>query len=124
MPRILIADDRATMRNTLRNLFTLYNKWDVCGEAADGRQAVDAAVALKPDLVLLDYKMPNGDGIKAACELKQRLPETPVVIFTIYKTQALESEARRVGVRAVVGKEEGVIKLLSTIEGQLTSSLA
>ena len=124
MPRILLADDRASMRNTLRNLLTLYGKLDVCGEATDGRQAVDAAVALKPDLVLLDYKMPNGDGIEAASELKQRLPETPVVIFTLYKTLELESQALGAGVRAVVGKEEGVIKLLRTIEDQLTSSLA
>ena len=107
------------MRNTLRNLFTLYSKWDVCGEAIDGQQAVDAAVALKPDLVLLDYKMPNGDGIQAASEIKQKLPETPVVIFTLYKTSELESQARLAGVRAVVGEEEGVIKLLNTIENQL-----
>ena len=120
MPRILIAEDRASMRNTLRNLFTLYSKWDVCGEAIDGQQAVEAAVALKPDLVLLDYKMPNGDGIQAASEIKQKLPETPVVIFTLYKTSELESQARLAGVRAVVGKEEGVIKLLNTIESQLT----
>jgi DNA-binding NarL/FixJ family response regulator len=124
MPRILLADDRASMRNTLRSLLTVYGKLDVCGEAADGRQAVDAAVVLKPDLVLLDYKMPNGDGIKAASELKLRLPETPVVMFTLYKTQELESEALGVGVRAVVGKEEGVVKLLRTIEDQLTNSLA
>jgi len=116
MPRILIADDRATMRNTLRNLFTLYRKWDVCGEAVDGRQAVDAAVTLKPDLVLLDYKMPNGNGIEAALELKQKLPNTPVVIFTLYKSSELESQARKAGVRAVIGKEEGVMKLLYTIE--------
>jgi two-component system, NarL family, response regulator NreC len=124
MPRILLVDDRASMRNTLRSLLTVYGKLDVCGEAKDGREAVDAALVLKPDLVLLDYKMPNGDGIKAASELKQRLPETPVVLFTLYKTQELESEARGAGVRAVVGKEEGVIKLLSTIQDQLTSSLA
>jgi len=68
--------------------------------------------------------MPNGDGIEAASELKQRLPETPVVIFTLYKTLELESQALGAGVRAVVGKEEGVIKLLRTIEDQLTSSLA
>jgi DNA-binding NarL/FixJ family response regulator len=123
MPRILIAEDRASMRNTLRSLFTLYSKWDVCGEAVDGRQAVDAAVALKPDLVLLDYKMPNGNGIEAALELKQKLPNTPVVIFTLYKTNELESEARQVGVRAVVGKEEGVIKLLNTIEEELAPPL-
>jgi CheY-like chemotaxis protein len=43
----------------IRNLLTLYSKWDVCGEAVDGQQAIDAAVALRPDLVLLDYKMPR-----------------------------------------------------------------
>jgi len=123
MPRILIAEDRASMRNTLRTLFTLYSKWDVCGEAEDGRQAVEAAVALKPDLVLLDYKMPNGDGIQAARELKQRLPNLPVVIFTLHKTNELESQARHVGVRAVIGKEEGVIKLLRTIEEELAPPL-
>ena len=123
MPRILIAEDRASMRNTLRSLFRLYSKHDVCGEAADGQEAVDAAVALRPDLVLLDYKMPKCDGIKAASELKQKLPETPIVIFTLYKTAELESQARQVGVRAVVSKEEGVVKLLSTIEDQLTPSL-
>jgi len=108
------------MRNTLRHLFTLYSKWDVCGEAVDGKQAIDAAVALKPDLVLLDYKMPNGDGIEAASEIREKLPNTPIVIFTLYKTTELESQARQVGVSAVVGKEEGVIKLLSTIEEKLT----
>ena len=123
MPRILIAEDRASMRNTLRTLFTLYSKWDVCGEVEDGRQAVEAAVALKPDLVLLDYKMPNGDGIQAARELKQRLPNLPVVIFTLHKTNELESQARHVGVRAVIGKEEGVIKLLRTIEEELAPPL-
>jgi len=119
MPRILVAEDRASMRTTLRNLFTQYGKWDVCGEAMDGQQAIGAAIALKPDLVLLDYKMPNADGLRAASEIKQKLPETPIVLFTLYKTDVLESRAKRVGVRAVVGKEEGVIKLLRTIEEEL-----
>jgi CheY-like chemotaxis protein len=101
MPRILIAEDRATMRNTLRNLFTLYSKWDVCGEAVDG------------------HKMPNGDGILAASAIKQKLPQTPIVIFTLYKTHELESQAQKAGVRAVIGKEEGVIKLLHAIESEL-----
>jgi len=124
MPRILIAEDRVKMRNTLRSLFLLYSKWDICGEAEDGEQAIDAAVALRPDVVLLDYKMPKRDGIDAASEIKKRLPNTPVVLFTLYKNSELESQARKAGVRAVVGKEEGVIKLLSTIQDQLTPSLS
>jgi DNA-binding NarL/FixJ family response regulator len=107
------------MRNTLRSLFANYSKLDVCAEAGTGRQAVEAAIALRPDLVLLDYKMPDGDGIQTAVELQRELPETPVVIFTLFKTPELVSQARNAGVKAVVGKEEGVIKLLRTIEEQL-----
>jgi len=99
--RILIADDRAIMRNTLRNLFAICSDWDVCGEVEDVRQAIDAAVVLRPDLVLLDYKMPNGDGVEVASELAQKLPGVPVVIFTLHKTNQLEGQARRVRVKAV-----------------------
>jgi DNA-binding NarL/FixJ family response regulator len=120
MPRILIADDRVKMRNTLRNLFALYNRLEVCGEAENGQQAVDTALALRPDIILFDYKTPNGSGIEAASNIREKLPGTLVVISTLFKTQELESEARRVGVRAVVGKKEGVIRLLVTIEDQLT----
>jgi DNA-binding NarL/FixJ family response regulator len=111
------------MRNTLRNLITLYSRWDVCGEAVDGRQAVDAAVALNADLILLDNKMPRNDRIEAASEIREKLPNTPIVIFTLYKTDELESQAQKVDVRAVIAKEEGVIKLLSTIEDQLNQPL-
>jgi len=107
------------MRNALRRLFTVYGKLDVCGEAEDGQQAVDAATALKPDLVLLDFNLPNGGGLKAASAINQKLPETPVVMFTLYKTHELESQAKKLGVRAVVGKEEGVVRLLHTVEEEL-----
>ena len=64
---------------------------------------------MQPDVVLLDYRMPKRDGIEAAFEIKKRLPDTPVVLFTLYKNSELESKAREAGIRAVVGKEEGVI---------------
>jgi DNA-binding NarL/FixJ family response regulator len=111
------------MRNTLRNLFTIYSKLTICGEAIDGQQAIDAAVALKPDVVLLDFEMPNGNGLWAASEIKQRLPDLPIVMFTLFKTAALDLEARKVGVRVVVGKEEGVIKLLRAIEDELAQPI-
>ena len=120
MHRILIAEDHTAMRHALRNLFTQYDKWEVCGEAADGKEAVDAAVELKPDLVLMDYRMPNKDGIEAASEIKQELPETPVVIFTLNKTRELEAKAQQVGVRAVVGKEEGLTVLLHTVDEEVS----
>jgi DNA-binding NarL/FixJ family response regulator len=63
--------------------------------------------------------MPNGDGLRAASEIREKLPETPIVIFTLFKSGELESLAKQVGVRAVISKEEGVVKLLHTIEEEL-----
>jgi DNA-binding NarL/FixJ family response regulator len=82
-------------------------------------QAIGAALALKPDVVLLDFKMPNGDGLTAAAAIKRELPETQIVMFTLFKSSELESRAKKVGEAAVVGKEEGVVKLLRTIEEEL-----
>jgi DNA-binding NarL/FixJ family response regulator len=58
---------------------------EVCGEAENGQQAVDSALALRPDIILLDYKMPNGRGIEAASNIREKLPGTPVVISTLFK---------------------------------------
>jgi len=121
MHRILIAEDHTGMRQALRSLFTQYGDWEVCGDVADGKQAVDAAVQLQPDLVLLDYGMPNKNGIEAASEIKQKLPETPIVIFTLNKTRQLDAMAQEVGVRAVVGKEEGFTELLHTVDKEVSN---
>jgi DNA-binding NarL/FixJ family response regulator len=107
------------MRGTLRKLITEYGNWDVCGEAIDGQEAIGAALALKPDVVLLDFKMPNCDGLTAASAIRQKLPETHIFMFTLFKSGELESQAKKVGVRAVVSKEEGVVKLLRAIEEDL-----
>src|SRR5215467_552542 len=120
MHRILIAEDNTVMRQTLCSLFTEYDDWEVCGDVEDGKQAVDAAIELRPDLVLLDYQMPNKDGIEAASEIKQKLPETPVVIFTLNKTRELEAKAQQVGVRAVVGKDQGLTELLHTLDEEVS----
>ena len=64
MARILIADDSAASRQALRSLLR-GNGWEVCGEAEDGLSAVEKAAILKPDLVILDYRMPNLNGLQA-----------------------------------------------------------
>jgi DNA-binding NarL/FixJ family response regulator len=121
LARILIADDRQLMRDALKAIFALRPTWQVCGEASDGAEAVSMAAQLQPDLVILDFKMPLADGIRAASEILMAMPSTPIVMYTLYKTEELESAAKLVGVRAVVGKEDGVRSLLSAVDAELTA---
>lgn len=111
------------MRDALKHLFKLRKDWEVCGEAQDGKEAVSKAEELRPDLIVMDYKMQDTDGLQAADRIFKILPDVPVVMFTLYKTHELERAALQIGVRCVVGKEEGVHTLLDAIASQLPDSL-
>jgi Response regulator containing a CheY-like receiver domain and an HTH DNA-binding domain len=121
--RILIAEDRQSMREALKHLFRLRKHWEVCGEAQDAKEAIRKAEELHPDLIVMDYKMQDSDGLQAADGIFKVLPHVPVVMFTLYKTAELERAATSIGIRCVVGKEEGVHTLLRAIESQLSNSV-
>jgi DNA-binding NarL/FixJ family response regulator len=120
MARILIADDRETMRKALKLTIGTHPGWEVCGEADNGREVLTKAAELRPDVVVLDFKMPPVNGIKAGSELSASMPNMPVVMYTLYKTPELEVAAKLVGIREVVGKEDGAKNLLGAIESALT----
>jgi two-component system, NarL family, response regulator DegU len=85
MARILIVDDNLYARTTIRSLLD-WHSFQVCGEAKDGREAIERVRELKPDVVLLDINMPELDGVKAAYEIRQISPETKIVFLTIHNT--------------------------------------
>jgi two-component system, response regulator PdtaR len=118
--RILIADDRESMRAALKTLVALNPGWTICGEAEDVNEAIAKATELRPDLIIMDYKMHHSDGLVAADGIFRALPDVPIVLFTLYKTNELEHAANLIGIRCVVGKEEGVPSLLSAIENELS----
>jgi DNA-binding NarL/FixJ family response regulator len=124
LTRILIADDRQLMRDALKAIFALRPAWQVCGEATDGAEVVAMASQLQPDLIILDFKMPLADGIRAASEILMAMPSTPIVMYTLYRTEELESAAKLVGVRAVVGKEDGVRSLLRVVDAELERNVS
>jgi len=101
---ILIVDDSAVVRKTLWETLEQQGGWEVCGEAADGREAIEKAQQLEPDLVVLDISMPVMNGLEAARELKRLLPSVPLVMFTSFQTPHLKREALAAGVSAVVSK--------------------
>jgi two-component system response regulator NreC len=119
LARILIAEDRETMRHALKGLFALRPDWAVCGEAQDANEAIAKATELRPDLVIMDYKMYQSDGLKAADAIFKVLPDVPIVMFTLYKTDELEFAAQLMGIQYVVGKEEGIQPLLRAIDAEL-----
>jgi len=85
MARILIADDNLYARTTIRSLLD-WHSFEVCGEAKDGREAIERVRELKPDIVLLDINMPELDGVKAAYEIRRISPQTKIVFLTIHNT--------------------------------------
>lgn len=105
LTRILIADDNGAVRKALRALIEANEEWRVCGEAVDGREAVTKARALKPDLIVLDFSMPNLNGIQAAREILKASPTIPIVLYTMFLTPQLAEEASAAGFAATVSKE-------------------
>jgi DNA-binding NarL/FixJ family response regulator len=119
MARILIADDRETMREALKLTIRTHPGWEVCGEADNGREVLAKAAELQPDVVVLDFKMPPMNGIKAGSELSASMPNMPIVMYTLYRTPELDVAAKLVGIREVVGKDDGGRNLLGAIESAL-----
>jgi DNA-binding NarL/FixJ family response regulator len=117
--RILIAEDRESMRTALKAIFVMRPNWVVCGEAQDAKEAVAKATELHPDLILMDFKMHHSDGLTAASDILRLMPSIAIVMFTLYKTDELEAAAKLVGVRRVIGKEDGVQTLLRAIDTEL-----
>lgn len=119
MARILIADDRQLMRSALKTIFAMRPKWEICGEATDGREAVTKVSELQPDLILMDFKMPLTNGIQAAMEISATTPFIPIVMYTLYRSDELDAAAKQAGVRSVVSKQDGLRNLLEAIDAEL-----
>jgi DNA-binding NarL/FixJ family response regulator len=122
--RILIAEDRESMRKALKALFLTRPRWQVCGEAEDGSEAIKKASQLHPDLIVMDFRMHDLDGLRAANEIFRSTPSVPIVMYTMYKNEELETMAKLVGIRRVIGKEEGALTLLKAIEAELPAAQA
>jgi len=102
---VLIADDHELIRKALCELFASQKDFEVCGEAENGKEAVEMARVFSPDLILLDLSMPIMNGIEAACELKKTMPMVPIIVFSEYGDVLSEGEARLNGISAVVSKD-------------------
>jgi DNA-binding NarL/FixJ family response regulator len=115
--RILLVDDNPQVRAAFRMCFETKKDWFVCGEAADGSSAIDLVRSLRPDVVLLDYAMPEMDGIEAAQAMNAIAPECAILMYTMFPDPRLSELALASGVRAVLSKDvNGVRSVMEALE--------
>src|ERR1700687_1388960 len=114
--RILIADDHEVVRRGLCTLLQSHEGWEICGEAKDGRETVEKAKQVKPDVVILDVGMPNLNGLAATRQLLQENPQQKVIVLTITDSDQVIREALDAGARGFVLKSDAARDLVSAVE--------
>jgi DNA-binding NarL/FixJ family response regulator len=113
--RVLVADDQAIVRDGLVTLLGLLDDLEIVGEAADGEQAVRLALETRPDVVLMDLRMPVLDGAAATARILEQLPATAVVVLTTFADDASIAGALRAGARGYLTKDAGRAELAAAV---------
>jgi DNA-binding NarL/FixJ family response regulator len=113
--KILIVDDHAMLREGIRALLTLHKDIEVIGESSDGKEAVDKADELKPDIVILDIAMPGMDGLEAARRIKKKNPEIKILILTQHDNKEYILSAIKAGMSGYVPKRALASELVTAI---------
>jgi DNA-binding NarL/FixJ family response regulator len=114
--RILVADDHEVVRRGLAALLLSQPDWEVCGEAADGREAVDRAQQLKPDVVILDIGMPSLNGLEATRHILKNQPQTKILILTLHDSDQVVREVLNAGARGFLLKSDAARDLVAAVE--------
>jgi DNA-binding NarL/FixJ family response regulator len=114
--RIVIADDQALFREGLRTLLSTRPDMEVVGEAANGEEAIAVVEEMRPNVVLMDLRMPNVDGIQATARLRDRCPEIPVLVLTTFDDDANLFGALRAGAAGYLLKDVSSETLVSAIQ--------
>jgi len=113
--RVLLADDQALFREGLDTLLSVHKDIEIIGQASNGHEAVDLALKLRPDVILMDMQMPILNGIGATRRLKQSLPECRVIMLTTFKDDETIFDALRAGAVGYLLKDVGSAQLAESI---------
>lgn len=117
--RILVADDHESVRKGVCVILGTRGDIEVCGEASNGREAIDKAQELMPDLIILDITMPVLSGIDAAEVIRKRLPHIPILFLSMHQGRQIIAEAQRIGVSGYVRKSDAAATLLNAVDALL-----
>ena len=121
--RILIADDHAIVRDGVKALLSLADDLEVVGEAAGGQEAIDLAVKLEPDLILMDIAMPGLGGLEATLEVRKRVPRARIIVLSQYGEPEYVRRFLKAGVSGYVLKKAAGAELISAIRAVLRGGL-
>ncbi len=115
--RILIADDSQPVRTGIRRLIEGHDGWEICGEAKDGNEAMLKAFELSPDVVVLDFFMPETNGIVVAREIAENCPNTSVILCSMYLDSQLAELAREAGIAGILSKSNAgqIVDCIETV---------
>ena len=114
--RIMIVDDHAVVRRGVRALLESHPGWEVSGEATTGREAVDLARQLQPDIVVMDLSLPELNGLDATRQIIKESPRTEVVVLTMHHSEELARNALQAGARGYVLKSDADQNLIAAVE--------
>jgi LuxR family transcriptional regulator, maltose regulon positive regulatory protein len=123
MPRVLIVDDHAVIRRGIQGILSTYPEWDLCGEAANGQDAIRLTGELAPEVVIMDVSMPGMNGLEATRIIHDVLPETKVLLLTLHSSSEFVRSAFRAGARGYVLKsdaENELVRALNVVIGEGT----
>jgi DNA-binding NarL/FixJ family response regulator len=114
--RILLADDHEVVRRGLCSLLRGQPEWEVCGEAADGREAVEMAQRLKPDVIVLDIGMPNLNGLEATRQILKANPQAKILILTLHESEEVVRHILDAGARGFLSKADAARDVIAAVE--------
>ena len=114
-----MADDHEAVRKGVCHILSSHLDIHVCGEAKDGQEAIDKALELRPDLIILDITMPVRSGMEAAAELRKSLPHVPILLLSMHEGPLVIEEAKRIGVHGYVSKAQAGTTLLAAVDALL-----
>lgn len=114
--RILVADDHEVVRKGLVGLLANRPDWQVCAEARNGREAVKLAARFRPDVAILDLSMPELNGLEATRQIRHDVPETEVLVFSMYENEQFVRDLLSAGARGYVLKSDVATQLLTAVE--------
>jgi CheY-like chemotaxis protein len=117
--RVLVADDHEAIRRGVRQVLLAHSHVEVVGEASNGREAIDEARKLQPDLIIMDWSMPELDGLTAAQMIKKFRPQTAIVLFSVHTSNLFRDLARNLGMEGFVTKGSSTMDLLSAVDAVL-----